>query len=91
MSREKMTEAFQRFGEVNLDAPAEAGTPEAEITARVDVAKYLDVKRAAMRAHASQIPEQSFFLSLDDEMFAFAFGTEWFIREGHAPETTLDL
>ncbi|NGY60602.1 GlcNAc-PI de-N-acetylase [Lentzea sp. NEAU-D13] len=91
MSRENMTEAFRRFGEVDLDAPEQAGTPEAEITARVDVTKYLDVKRAAMRAHASQIAEQSFFLSMDDEMFAFAFGTEWFIREGHAPETTLDL
>lgn len=91
MSRENMTEAFRRFGVADLDEPENAGTPEAEITARVDVTKYLEVKRAAMRAHASQISEQSFFLSMDDEMFAFAFGTEWFIREGHAPETTLDL
>jgi LmbE family N-acetylglucosaminyl deacetylase len=91
MSRENMREAFRRVGVENIEAPEEAGTPDAAITARVDVTKYLDVKRAAMRAHASQIPEQSFFLAMDDETFAFAFGTEWFIREGHEPETALDL
>jgi LmbE family N-acetylglucosaminyl deacetylase len=91
MSRENMMEAFRRIGQQDLEEPGKAGTPEAEITARVDVTKYLDVKRAAMRAHASQIPEESFFLSMDDENFAFTFGTEWFIREGHGPETTLDL
>jgi LmbE family N-acetylglucosaminyl deacetylase len=90
MSRENMTEAFRRIGQ-DLEVPEDAGTPESEITARVDVTKYVEVKRAAMRAHASQIPEQSFFLAMDDETFAFAFGTEWFIREGHGPETTLDL
>jgi LmbE family N-acetylglucosaminyl deacetylase len=91
MSRENMIETFRRIGEADLEAPETVGTPEAEITARVDVTKYLEVKRAAMRAHASQIPEQSFFLTMDDETFALAFGTEYFIREGHGPETTLDL
>jgi LmbE family N-acetylglucosaminyl deacetylase len=91
MSRENMMESFRRFGMEDIEGPENAGTPEAEITARVDVTKYLDVKRAAMRAHASQIPEQSFFLAMDDETFAFAFGTEWFIREGHGPETALEL
>ncbi|MFI6093923.1 PIG-L family deacetylase [Lentzea sp. NPDC051213] len=69
----------------------EGAVPESEINVGVDVTKYLDVKRAAMRAHASQIPEQSFFLALDDETFAVAFSTEWFIREGHGPASTLDL
>jgi LmbE family N-acetylglucosaminyl deacetylase len=64
------------------------GKPEAEITAAVDVSKYLDVKRAAMRAHASQISEQSFFLAMPEPAFANAFGTEWFIRPGHGPGIT---
>jgi len=64
------------------------GTPEAEITAAVDVTAYLDYKRRAMRAHASQISEQSFFLAMPDEAFRFAFGTEWFIREGQGPGIT---
>ncbi|MEJ2870311.1 PIG-L family deacetylase [Actinomycetospora sp. OC33-EN08] len=58
------------------------GTLEAELTTRVDVTAWLDAKRAAMRAHASQIAPDSFFLALPDEAFAAAFGTEWFRRAG---------
>jgi LmbE family N-acetylglucosaminyl deacetylase len=64
------------------------GTPESQITAAVDVTRYLDYKRRAMRAHASQISEQSFFLAMPDEAFRFAFGTEWFIRSGQGPGIT---
>ena len=58
------------------------------ITAAVDVTPYLDAKRRAMRAHASQISEQSFFLAMPDEQFRVAFGTEWFIRDGQGPGIT---
>jgi LmbE family N-acetylglucosaminyl deacetylase len=58
------------------------GTPEAELTTRVDVTPWLGAKRDAMRAHASQIAPDSFFLALPDEAFAAAFGTEWFLRVG---------
>lgn len=64
------------------DNDAEFGKPEAELTAAVDVSAYLDHKRKAMRAHASQISEQSFFLAMPEPAFAHAFGTEWFIRVG---------
>ncbi|GAA4553946.1 PIG-L family deacetylase [Amycolatopsis samaneae] len=64
------------------------GKPEAELTGAVDVTAYLEVKRAAMRAHASQIAEDSFFLAMPDEGFAHAFGTEWFIRAGQGPGIT---
>ncbi|GGU70600.1 PIG-L family deacetylase [Lentzea flava] len=84
-------EAMRRAGEAEPPPLGEDAVPESELNVGVDVSKYLDVKRAAMRAHASQIPEQSFFLALDDETFAHVFGTEWFIREGHGPETALDL
>ena len=59
-----------------------------EITTEVDVRGYADHKRRAMRAHASQISEQSFFLALPHEAFEHAFGTEWFIREGQGPGIT---
>ena len=67
------------------DAPdaaemADFGSPAAIITTTVDVRDYVDQKRAAMAAHASQIPADSFFLPLPDEMFREAFGSEWFIR-----------
>jgi LmbE family N-acetylglucosaminyl deacetylase len=64
------------------------GKPEREITAAVDVSAYLEAKRQAMRAHASQISEHSFFLALPDEAFSYAFGTEWFIRDGQGPGIT---
>jgi LmbE family N-acetylglucosaminyl deacetylase len=64
------------------------GKPESVITAAVDVTAYLAYKRKAMRAHASQISEQSFFLALPDEAFAHSFGVEWFIREGQGPGIT---
>ncbi|WP_026423031.1 PIG-L family deacetylase [Actinokineospora inagensis] len=64
------------------------GKPAVELTARVDVTAYAGAKRAAMRAHASQIAEDSFFLALPDPAFALAFGTEWFIRDGQGPGIT---
>ncbi len=64
------------------------GKPEAQITARVDVTAYTAVKRAAMRAHASQISEESFFLAMPDPAFDYSFGLEWFIREGQGPGIT---
>jgi LmbE family N-acetylglucosaminyl deacetylase len=58
------------------------GRPESAITTAVDVRDFLAVKRASMAAHASQIDEQSFFLSMPDDAFAASFGTEWYIRHG---------
>ena len=70
------------------------GRPESVITTAVDVRDHLDAKRASMAAHASQIPEDSFFLKLPDEAFASTFGWEWFIRHGvnadHRDDDLLD-
>lgn len=60
------------------------GKPEAMITHAVDVSDLLEVKRASMRAHASQIGDDSWFLTMDDESFALAFGTEWYIEVGRS-------
>ena len=70
------------------------GTPEANITHSVDVADLVDVKRRSMIAHASQITEESFFLTMPPEAFAAAFGTEWFIEHGsdhHTGPIAVDL
>jgi LmbE family N-acetylglucosaminyl deacetylase len=69
-------------GDLDPDAMDGFGVGEDQITTAVDVTDYLDRKRAAMAAHASQISETSFFLSVPPEFFARAFGTEWFIRRG---------
>jgi LmbE family N-acetylglucosaminyl deacetylase len=56
------------------------GTPDAEITTAVDVSGVLERKRAAMAAHASQIPQDAWFFRLPDDAFTRAFGTEWYVR-----------
>ena len=58
------------------------GVEEDRITTAVDVTAFLETKREAMRAHASQIAETSFFLSVPDDVFAALWGTEWYIRQG---------
>ncbi len=72
----------------DLAADEGFGKPESVITAAVDVSPYLDHKRGAMRAHASQIGEHSFFLTMPRDVFGYAFGTEWFIRDGQGPGIT---
>lgn len=57
----------------------EFGSPEELITHAVDVSSVVDVKRAAMAAHRSQIGPDSFFFKMPPEVFSAAFGTEWFI------------
>lgn len=54
------------------------GTPVADISYRVDVNECVGAKRQAMIAHRSQIGPDSFFLTMPDEAFAYAFGSEWF-------------
>jgi LmbE family N-acetylglucosaminyl deacetylase len=73
-------------GDLDPDAFNDFGVSEGEITTVVDVMDFIDVKRAAMRAHASQIGETSFFLSTPDEFFVRGFGQEWYIRRGPRPQ-----
>src|SRR4029079_16170589 len=61
------------------------GMPESVITTAVDVREFTDLKRAAMAAHSSQIPDNSFFLQMPPQAFREAFGIEWFIRRGAEP------
>ena len=51
-----------------------------EPNARVDVTSTIGRKIAALAAHASQIPAESFFLAMPPDAFRQAFGAEWFIR-----------
>ncbi|GAA4811514.1 PIG-L family deacetylase [Actinomycetospora chlora] len=77
----RMVEMARQSGEEVPDLDSEAfGSPESVLTTRVDVTPWLAAKREAMRAHRSQIADDSFFLALPDDRFALAFGTEWFIR-----------
>lgn len=95
MNRDRILAGRERFAAasgVEMPDPGEDfGSPESIITTAVDVSAYVSYKRQAMRAHASQISEQSFFLAMPDEAFGLAFGTEWFIRNGAAQLSETDL
>ncbi len=68
-------------GDLGL-AASHIGMPTVLITTTVDVRCVLDVKRAAMAAHNSQIPETASAMRLPTESFAGVYGYEWFIRHG---------
>ena len=85
--RALMAEARESEAELGaVDSPdvdeMQLGVAAERITTRVDVTAHVERKRASMRAHASQISEQSFFLAMPDEPFARSFGIEWYIRRG---------
>jgi LmbE family N-acetylglucosaminyl deacetylase len=89
LNRDHVRGLMSRVEELGVDPPGGEnpdvetfGEPASRITTNVDVTKFLDAKRSAMRAHASQISDSSFFLSLPDDAFATAFGTEWSIHLG---------
>ena len=69
---------FGGDGEVAGPQDLPFGSDAEEVTTVVDVADVLDVKRAAMAAHRSQIGEDSFFLNTPDELAAVAFAVEEF-------------
>ena len=48
--------------------------PESEITLEVDVGDYVELKRAALACHSSQVTDSSFFLQMPIEVFRQAFG-----------------
>ncbi|HEX2065105.1 MAG TPA: PIG-L family deacetylase [Acidimicrobiales bacterium] len=85
-NRDHMVALMAQAAEAGLDLPGidprELGTPGHLVTTTVDVRPYLELKRRAMAAHASQIAETSFFLALPPDLFTEVWGQEWFVRRG---------
>jgi LmbE family N-acetylglucosaminyl deacetylase len=57
------------------------GVPADKISTTVDVSAWIDHKRRAMAAHATQFPASSWFMGLPAPAFQLLFGTEWFIEQ----------
>jgi LmbE family N-acetylglucosaminyl deacetylase len=88
-NRDRVIELFEHASDLGVEPPdqrgfavEEFGEPAERITTAVDVSAFLNAKRQAMQAHASQISESSFFLSMPEEAFALIWGSEWYIRLG---------
>jgi LmbE family N-acetylglucosaminyl deacetylase len=100
INRDLMTMGVQLAGSLGYEVPDDFQPesfdawfmPASELTHAVDVSAFLAQKRSSMAAHESQSTTSgegtrsiAVFLSLPDEYFAMAFGTEWFIERGRAP------
>jgi LmbE family N-acetylglucosaminyl deacetylase len=93
MNRDLTEDLAKRIGETDWEPPEGTfdgiegmGEPASRITTAVDVVPWLERKRRSMQAHASQISEESFFLSMPDDVFPLVWGREWFIRIRPVPE-----
>ncbi len=55
------------------------GTPDAEITTRIDVAAHTNAKRASMEAHRTQRQDMGWLLELPPDIQAGALSPEYFV------------
>lgn len=65
--------------------PDEYGIPNSEITAHIDVQKYVGLKKQALALHRTQIRPDFFYLQIPDEALAVGSGLEYFVRVHPAP------
>jgi N-acetyl-1-D-myo-inositol-2-amino-2-deoxy-alpha-D-glucopyranoside deacetylase len=72
---QQMPEEAQRAMSGNMRI---AGTPDELVTTRVDVHDYVERKRDAFRAHRSQNDPNSWFATMQDQVYELAFGTEYY-------------
>lgn len=93
-----------RFAELRLAAglitdeeyrrALDAGTPDHDVSAWIDVRDRVDQKERALRAHRSQIPDDWFLLAVPEHFRPEVLGREAFIRvfsRVEAPEREDDL
>ncbi len=92
MNRDAMVRGFEAARAAGMDVgdwdPSQAmddgnplGSAESELHWACDVSDYLNVKRDALKAHASQGDAQG-MLSMPEQMFAQGFSREHFIEPG---------
>jgi LmbE family N-acetylglucosaminyl deacetylase len=87
--RDRIRHLLDLAGQFGLEVDADIrvwseqlGVPADRISSTVDVAGWIDHKRRAMAAHASQFPSSSWFMTLPSPAFQLLFGTEWYIQPG---------
>jgi len=66
-----------------------AGTPDELVTTRVDVHAYVDRKRQSFAAHVSQNDPNSFFATMQSQIYELVFGTEYFQLARGTPGSSL--
>jgi LmbE family N-acetylglucosaminyl deacetylase len=71
----QVEEAIEEGREQELDF----GTPDEEVTTRVDVSAHLDAKRGSMDCHKTQRQDLGWLLDLPEDMADRAIDTEYFV------------
>jgi N-acetyl-1-D-myo-inositol-2-amino-2-deoxy-alpha-D-glucopyranoside deacetylase len=66
------------FGDVEKVEDLPFGTPDEEIAARIDAHEFAEHKQAALRAHASQIPPNSWLFTIASNFGSEFMGVEHF-------------
>jgi N-acetyl-1-D-myo-inositol-2-amino-2-deoxy-alpha-D-glucopyranoside deacetylase len=61
------------------EEPEPFGTPEAEITSRVRVGRWLERKRRSLDCHRTQRQDMGWILDLPDDLYRRAMGTEQYV------------
>ena len=73
------SEAAAETGDAPPPEDEDFGTPEAQITTRVDVAAFVEHKRASMRCHRTQQQDTGWLLELPDDLALHMLATETFV------------
>lgn len=79
----QLDEAMRQAGLESFSEDGESwnmATPDERVTTRIDVQPYLDQKIAAMRAHRTQVPEDSWFMQVYQKVGPRAWNLEEFER-----------
>lgn len=66
--------------EVEYQRMLVSGTPDRDVTAWIDVTDRMELKRAALKAHRSQVPNDWFLLAIPEEHHDHVIGREAFVR-----------
>lgn len=77
--REFSSSADNPFADVQSVDDFPFGTPDAQVTARIDATEYADAKVTALRAHATQIPDDSWLYSIAGNFGSEFMGVEYYV------------
>jgi LmbE family N-acetylglucosaminyl deacetylase len=67
------------LGVDDMDPPASFGTPDGEPFEALDTSDYVDIKRAAIAAHRSQMGDDHVLVRLPARVYAEAWSREWYL------------
>ena len=56
------------------------GVPDEQVTTEIDATKYLDAKRAAMRAHETQITVDGDYFATSNDLGSRILGSEYYTQ-----------